>query len=275
VARTGLSQLLGGATCYAWLVRARLSAQAQYRASWLMALVGSIAINAAEFAALAILFTRLPRVAGWSVYEVALLYGLSSLSFACAEMLGSGLDDFDVRIQLGTFDRVLCRPRSAFLQVLGEDLALRRAGRVAQALIVLVLAQAWLGLVWTPDRVAVLVLGLLGGTIIYFAIFVLGAAFCFWSVQGKEVTNAISYGGDALACYPLDVFATWLRRFVTFVLPLAFVSYQPALYLLGRPDPLGLPSWLRLLSPLAAAAMAVLACWAWTAGVRHYQSTGT
>jgi ABC-2 type transport system permease protein len=66
-----------------------------------------------------------------------------------------------------------------------------------------------------------------------------------------------------------------VRRFFTFVVPLAFVSYEPALYLIGRPDPLGLPDMVRLLSPLAAVIMALLARYGWAQGVRHYQSTGS
>jgi len=56
---------------------------------------------------------------------------------------------------------------------------------------------------------------------------------------------------------------------------LAFVSYYPALYVLERPDPLGLPVWLRLLSPVAAVALAGVAAVAWSLGVRRYQSTGS
>jgi ABC-2 type transport system permease protein len=121
----------------------------------------------------------------------------------------------------------------------------------------------------------VLALALLSGTIIYFAIFVLGATFCFWTVQAKEVTHVFTYGGDAVASYPLDIFRGSVRRFFTFVVPLAFVNYEPALFLLGRTDPLGLPAFVRVLSPLAALVMALVAGYAWRQGVLHYQSTGS
>jgi ABC-2 type transport system permease protein len=68
---------------------------------------------------------------------------------------------------------------------------------------------------------------------------------------------------------------SWLRRFVTFVVPLAFINYYPTLYILGRSDPLGLPDWVRLLSPVAAIAMVLAARTVWSLGVRRYQSTGS
>lgn len=260
---------------YVRLVGAQLRSQMQYRLSFGLAMLGSFVVNVVEFGVVVVLFTRIPALAGWSLGEVALLYGLSATCFAIAEMLASALDDFQLRIVRGTFDRVLVRPLGAFFQVIADDFALRRLGRVAQGVLVLLLAQQFLGIAWTADKALVLGVALVSGVAIFFSIFVLGAAFCFWTIQGKEATHIFTYGGDALASYPLDIYHGWLRRFFTFVLPLAFVSYQPALYLLERPDPLGLPEWVRLLSPVAAAGCGALAWVAWTAGVRQYQSTGS
>ena len=101
------------------------------------------------------------------------------------------------------------------------------------------------------------------------------ATFCFWTVQAKEATHVVHIRWRRLASYPLDIYRGSVRRFFTFVVPLAFVNYEPALYLLGRPDPLGLPEACALLSPLAAVFMVVVARFGWQQGMRHYQSTGT
>jgi ABC-2 type transport system permease protein len=260
---------------YLRLVSAQLRSQMQYKVSFGLALVGSFLSCVTEFGVVLVLFSRIPLLAGWSLPEVALLYGLSGVAFAVAEMLAAALDNFQVHIVLGTFDRVLVRPRGALFQVMSEDFALRRVGRIAQSVLVLVIALRLLAVEWTADKVVVVAVALISGTVIYFAIFVLGATFCFWTVQAKEATHVFTYGGDGLASYPLDIYRGSVRRFFTFVVPLAFVNYEPALYLLGRPDPLGLPDVARLLSPLAALAMAGLAWFGWRQGVRHYQSTGS
>jgi ABC-2 type transport system permease protein len=260
---------------YVRLVSAQIRGQMQYKVSFILSLLGSFLVNLTEFGVIAILFTRIPQLAGWSLAEVALLYGLSGVSFAIAEIVASALDSFQVHIVRGTFDRVLVRPRGALFQVLVEDVALRRLGRVIQAALVLGLALRLLQIDWSVDKVIVLAVALASGMVIYFSIFVLGAAFCFWTVQGKEATHVFTYGGDGLASYPLDIYRGSVRRFFTFVVPLAFVNYEPALYLLGRPDPLGLPDAVRVLSPVAAMVMAALARYGWQQGVRHYQSTGS
>jgi ABC-2 type transport system permease protein len=260
---------------YARLVGAQLRSQMQYKVSFLLALLGSFCACVTEFGVVVVLFLRVPSLAGWSFAEVALLYGISGVCFRGAETVAAALDNFQVHIVRGTFDRVLVRPRGALFQVIVEDFALRRVGAVAQAALVLAIALRLLEIDWTPDKIIVLSLALVSGTVIYFAIFVLGATFCFWSVQAKEATHVFTYGGDGLASYPLEIYRGSVRRFFTFVVPLAFVNYEPALYLLGRPDPLGLPDTVRLLSPLAGIAAAALARFGWQQGIRHYQSTGT
>jgi ABC-2 type transport system permease protein len=170
---------------YARLITARFRSQMQYRMSFVLALLGSVASTAIEFAAIVVLFSRIQTLAGWTLWEVALLYALSETSFASAELVGSALDDFQVRIAQGTFDRVLTRPRGAFFQVMCEDLALRRLGRVVQGAAVLVIATRNAGITWTPDKLLVLVMGLAGGIAIFFSIFVLAASFCFWTTEGK------------------------------------------------------------------------------------------
>jgi viologen exporter family transport system permease protein len=257
------------------LIGAQLRGQMQYKVSFGLALVGSFLSCVTEFGVVLILFNRIPLLVGWSIFEVALLYGVSGVCFAVAELFAAALDNFQVHIMRGTFDRVLVRPRGALLQVMSEDFALRRIGRIGQALLVLLIAVQLLDIEWGLDKLAVLATALISGTVIYFAIFVLGGAFCFWTVQGKEATHVVTYGGDALASWPLDIYRGSVRRFFTFVVPLAFVNYEPSLYLLGRPDPFGLPDAARLLSPLAAVIMALLARYGWHLGIRHYQSTGS
>src|SRR5262245_38724880 len=132
----------------------------QYKVSFLLALAGSFLVNLIEFGVAIAIFTRIPLLVGWSLAEVALLYGLSATSFAVAELVASALDSFDVHIVRGTFDRVLVRPRGALFQVLVEDFALRRVGRVGQGVLVLVFALQALTIDRDIQHVTVLLLTL-------------------------------------------------------------------------------------------------------------------
>ena len=75
--------------------------------------------------------------------------------------------------------------------------------------------------------------------------------------------------------YPLTIYTREFQRFFLFVVPLAFGSYVPACYVLGRPLPFGLPGALAFAAPLIALVFALAAGAIWRVGIRHYQSTGS
>jgi ABC-2 type transport system permease protein len=247
----------------------------QYKLSFALMTLSTMAFWTFEFVALLTFFQHIPHLGGWSLPEVAFLYGLGAVAFSVAELFATGFDELPRHIRQGTFDRVLVRPLGAFFQTFSAGLGFRRLGRVGQCLAITVGAAALLREEWTADKVLVLALALASGVAIYFSIFVAGAAYSFWTVQGTEVVNVFTNGGQFITSYPLDAYAGWLRRTLTFVFPLAFVGYYPALYVLDRPAPLGLPDWTRLLSPLVAALFVLLAARAWSAGVRRYLGTGS
>jgi ABC-2 type transport system permease protein len=263
------------ARLYRRLIGARLRAQLQYRVSFVLGTFATVAFSVTELLAVLAMVRHVPHLAGWTLPEVTFLFGLSYLAFALAELVAAGFDGFQRYVLEGTFDRVLVRPLGTFFQIFASDLALRRVGRAASGLVACAFAVPALDVVWTVDRVAVLVLGIVSGIGIYTAIFVIGAASAFWTIQSVEAVNIFTNGGNMITSYPIDIFDQFLRRFITFVVPLAFINYYPALYVLGRSDPLGLPDWAGLAAPLAALAMGAVATAIWSAGVRRYTSTGS
>jgi ABC-2 type transport system permease protein len=152
---------------------------------------------------------------------------------------------------------------------------LSRLGRVTQALIALVAALVLLRPAWGPAGWAVLLGAVVAGGAFFLAIIIAGAAMAFWSPQTGEVVNVFTNGGTFMTSYPMDIYRTWMRELFTFIIPMAFINYYPALWLLGRPDPVGLPAWTAFLSPAIAALALVGAVQLWRAGTRHYQSTGS
>lgn len=260
---------------YIRLIGAQIRSEMQYRASLLAETFGAFIITALDFVAIVILLGRFQKIGGWTLAEVAFLYGASTVSFSLAELNAGGFDFFDQLVVRGEFDRLLIRPLDVFFQMLTEAWPLRRFGRLSQGVIALVFALCALRPAWDVWRWAFLAAMIAGGALFFFAIFIFGSTACFWSPQTSELTNIFSYGGQFMASYPMSIYERWMRHFFTFVIPLAFVSYYPALYLLDKPDPFGLPAWFSFLSPAAAVAVFGAALAFWRFGVRHYQSTGS
>ncbi len=88
--------------------------------------------------------------------------------------------------------------------------------------------------------------------------------------------NTVTDGGRETAQYPLSIYRPWFRRFFTFVVPLACVSYFPAIAILGRRDgALGTPRWFQCAAPAIGVAFMLVCLQVWRIGVRHYRSTGS
>lgn len=260
---------------YVRLVGARIRSQLEYRLSFVLNVAGSGLMSFLDFAAILIIFGQIPALEGWSVAEVAFLYGISSVTFALTDVAVGQLDQLPRMVRAGDFDLILVRPLGSLFQVICADVALRHLGRTIQGIAVLAVALTYLDVEWTPGRGAMLVVMTLAGMVIFASIWVTFSAIVFWVVDSQEVTNAFTYGGGFLAQYPVDVFASWLRRFVIFAVPIAFVAYFPSLYVLGKEDALGLPRALQFASPIVAVLTAAAASQVWRTAVRHYRSTGS
>ncbi|MFI9645915.1 ABC transporter permease [Streptomyces sp. NPDC052040] len=246
-----------------------------YRASFAMTTLGSFLATVLDFVTILLMFSRVDTLGGYRLPEVAFLYGLAATAFGLADLALGSMERLGRRVRDGTLDTLLVRPAPVLAQVAADRFALRRLGRVAQGAAVLGYALSALDIAWTPLKAALIPLTLLSGGLIFGAVFVAGAAFQFVAQDASEVQNSFTYGGQTLLQYPPTVFAKELVRGVTFVLPLAFVDWLPALYVLGRPYPLDLPSWLAFAPPLVAAGCCAAAGLAWRAGLRSYRSTGS
>jgi ABC-2 type transport system permease protein len=260
---------------YGRYVAASVRSQLAYPASFAMMTIGAFWITIIEFVGVWALFRRFGQIGGWRLGDVALFYGLVSVIFAIADAVTRGFDVFGPTfVKTGDFDRLLLRPRSPALQLLGYELRLTRIGRFAQGALVFAIGAALTGFHWTPAAVAILAFAVAGGVALFSGLLVLQATLAFWTVESLEVANVLTYGGEAAAEYPMNVYAAWFRDFLIFGVPIGCVTYLPMLAAMGRPDPLGSPAWLGPVAPAAGFLFLAVSLFIWRFGIRRYASTG-
>jgi ABC-2 type transport system permease protein len=264
-----------GLRLYGRYAAASLRSQMQYRASIAMQSLGIFLITGTEFLGIWALFARFGTIRGWTLAEISLFYGLISISWALCDAIARGFDMFHTMIKAGDFDRILLRPRSTVLQLLGQELTLRRVGRLVQGIAVLGYAFSVLDIAWSPAHVVLVVAAIAGSLCVFVGLVVMQATMAFWTTDSLEVWNAFTYGGVTMSQYPLAIYRSWFRDLFTYIVPLGCVNYLPGIALLGREDPLGTPVVVQWLAPLAGPAFLAVALAIWQIGVRHYRSTGS
>lgn len=260
---------------YRALAWAAIRSQVAYPLSFALQCLAQCVGQAIDLVAILVLFRHTTAMGGFAVDEVLVVFGLAGIAFGLADMLVGQLDGLPRHIREGTLDALLLRPLSALWQLCASEITLRRVGRIVTAVAVLTWALAAADVDWTADRVVLVGLTIVAGTVILCSIWITAASVSFWAIEGGEFANSVTYGSNMFTAYPLPVFWPWLRRLMGFVVPGAFVAYLPALHLLGRDDPLGLPSWLQWSAPAVAVAAAAVASGVWRLAIRHYRGTGS
>ncbi|MFB9236197.1 ABC transporter permease [Plantactinospora siamensis] len=268
--------IVGGAlTGYLALLRAQGRSQASYRTSFVVDLVGNVGATVFDVATVLVLFGVTGGLGGFTLREAMVMVGISSCAFAAADLAVGNVERVRGYVRSGLLDAVLVRPLRALPQLLLMDLPLRKLSRVLFGLAVLLVSLGAARIAWTPARVLLAVLAPLGAAGFFGSIFVASASVAFWWIDSGEVGNAFTYGGRDFTAYPATVYSGWFRAVFAYGLGFAFVAYYPALALLGRADPLGLPPWVGWAAPGVATPAVAAAAAAWRTGIRHYRSTGS
>lgn len=241
-----------------------------YKKSFFFSLIGQFLIAFTNFLSIWFLFDRFNVVKGYTVSECLLCTSVISISFALAEMFFRGFDHMPNVISNMDFDRMLLRPRGLVFQMMCSTIEFSRLGRILQGAMMLAYGIAVSGVVWTADRIAVLIFMILGGTALFSSIYILYASICFFTLEGLEWMNVFTDGARDYGSYPLDVYGKTVLRFCTFVIPYALIQYYPLTYLLGKTQ-----NVFYGLLPLAAAWFAIPCLALWKYGVSKYKSTGS
>jgi len=262
---------------YLRLIAIQMRAQLQYRTAFLLEVSAAGVTLFLFFVSIAFVLQRFGAIGGWTLGEIAFLWGTVEFAFGLMDMIFSGFDpaSFGKQVRQGTFDQLLLRPVNITVQVLGSDFVLRRLGRILQGAIILGIALALADIHWTVGKALYLPLVIAGLVCFFGGLFMIGATISFWTVESLEAINILTYGGSEMMAYPMHIYPDWLRRTFTYIVPAIFLNYYPALYFLEKPDPLGLPPLFSFVAPLVGVGVLGVALLFWRFGIQHYQSTGT
>jgi viologen exporter family transport system permease protein len=266
---------VGELRAYAALLGGQFRSVAAYRISFVVELITNIGGTALDVATVFVMFRATTRLGGFTLTEVLLITGLSVSGFVLADFAVGNVDRLKTYVRAGTLDAVLVRPLGVLPQLLLMDLPVRKALRLLLGVVMLGVGIGVNDIAWTPARLVLIVVAPPAAALFFGAIFVMSASLAFWWVDSGEVGHSFTYGGRDFTTYPVTIYGTLFRTLFAYLLGFGFVAYQPALALLGRADPLGLPAWAGYLSPLVALVAAGAAAVVWRTGVRHYRSTGS
>lgn len=264
-----------------WQIRAGLillggafRATAQYRANIFSHMAAGAAFQTIGLIGLWVILNRFGDVGGWSITDVALMYGLRLTAHAVWAVPLNQLMDIEHQVREGQFDRYLVRPANPLVQLLTGRVRLNVFGDLLAGLILLIVAATRADVDWTPARLGFLVLAILGGAMIEGG-FQLGmSGLAFRTMGAQEMRFTVDTIFNLYGNYPTRIFSV-PGQVALSILPVAFVAYLPVCVLLGRDSGLPLPAWAGHATPAVGLLLATGGYLFWRSQLRNYQGAGS
>ena len=253
---------------------AGLRSNLQYRVDFILTMAWGLIRQGIGFVLIWVILSRFQALAGWSLGEVAFLYGLRLVIHALVGLLTGQIWSLQWMVRSGDFDRYLVRPVPPLLLLLCEQVPMPAFGELLGGLVLFGAANTLVGLVWTPQALLYLVLALVGGTLVELAIRLLVVSFSFRVLSVDGLMRLLDGFFSDFGTYPLSIFDAALQFLLTFGIPVAFMAYFPAVVLLGRTGELQVHPIFAYGAPLAGVVWMALALYVFHREMRNYQSAG-
>ena len=247
-----------------------LKVSLEYKASLILSLFAQVLLMFIELFTINSLFSKFGLLDIYNVYQLTLSFSVVWLGFSLSEMLFRGFDQFSKLIIKGNFDVLLIRPRNIYLQIFGSDICYEKFSRVLVAFILYVYSAGKLIVEFSLIKIILLFLMILGCTIIFLSIFILGASFCFVTIQGLEFVNIFTDGTRQLTQYPMGIYKRIVRIIFTYVIPITLVNYYPVMFIMDKSNNL-----FYILLPLLSIVFLIFSIFVFSKGIEKYSSTGS
>jgi ABC-2 type transport system permease protein len=261
---------------YLAMLRAAILCRLEYRADFLMGILGVFILNGATLGTTWILLQRFQNLHGWTFWQIVFLYNLWLLGHSIRSIFFRQVSLLEEYIVQGTFDQFLTKPASPLIQFLGREVHYLGVGDLLLSSSMLTLAYHHLGLHWTFWTFPWFLLIVLSSAAVEVTLVLILSCMAFFTTRSRAFVNAATqFSFNLVQQYPLDMFGRPIRIIVTYILPFAFMNYYPSLYLLGKTKEVGVHPFLPFAAPFVAFLLILLAGGVWRFSIKRYTSTGS
>ena len=181
-----------------------------------------LANNLVFFVIWLIFFRRFSNLKGWTLEDVALLYGVAAWSIGLSVVIAAGARDIGQAIVDGRLDVHLGRPRHPLASLIFSRSIPAGLGDMASG-VVLWLAFAGRG----PLDLPFIILIATAGAAIVIATIAITNAVVFWIPEAVHLTEDMFFMLVMASVYPQHVFGPFLRLILFTLIPAAFIGLVP------------------------------------------------
>jgi ABC-2 type transport system permease protein len=231
------------------------------RGAFIMRAVLMAVNNAIFFTFWIVLLSRVPRIRGYELGDVAVLYGVVAIAHGLAVFVAGGIQYLARAIHDGELDALIPQPKPTLLYAIGLRSQPSGLGDIVSGLVMIGLSNR-VGVAGIPLVVA----ASLAGASVLVATAVLLHSAAFWLGRTEAASRQLYEATLLFSLYPDTLFGGPMRLILFTVIPAGFVGYLPA-QLIRAPT-----AGIALMIALGVAVYSLVAVWVFQRGLRSYSS---
>ena len=257
---------------YLWwvFIKNSLALEMEYRAATLSESFIALTNMAWQLATIWVFFEHTDQLGGWDLWEAAIVLGLFIFFDGFIEMFfRPNMEQIIEHIRMGTLDFTLLKPVNSQFLATTRFVRFRYAGYLVTGLGLILYSLLRVEMQPSVWVILFFIALLVSGAIILYSMLLVLVTLAFWFINVTNIIELIWSVYEA-GRVPIDTFPGVVRIFLTFVVPIAFITTIPAEALLGRVNPL----FASLSLLMAAASLAVSSAF-WRYAIQHYSSASS
>lgn len=240
-----------------------------YRIDCIVGVFSQAVVQFVSLVFIFVVFTTAENIAGWNIYQILLLYGVTRIPIGIAGYCFDGLYDIGPKyIKNGDFDKILLRPVHPLISIIGDSREFVSIADLFLGLFITIYMLIKLAIPITVFLIIKILFFSIVGALIVGAINTIFSITSFWTYKSNEIIWSF-YRIYTFTEYPITIYNKFIQILITMILPFAFISYYPTMAYLG------LNNYMIYLSPVIAIVLWIVAIKLWNLALNKYRSTGT
>lgn len=212
---------------------------------------------------------------GWSIKEIILLWGLNVFSYGIAGMFFyNGCNELEFAVQNGTIDIYYAQPRSIFWHFMFKNINPIFIFHICFSLILLINSLKFLNIKYSEEKCIYFIILLFCSVCVQSCIMIIFASSSFKIIKSGNIVSTAIYGFRNFSTYPFSIYGKGIKFVLTFLIPYAFVSYYPAMFILNKANTI-FDMIIIYAEPLIVIALVLITIYVWRKGMYVYNGTGT
>lgn len=271
-------------TLYIQFMILQLKTILEYKGDFLIGMLSVFLGQINTFVLTLVVFTQLDSLAGFSIYEVFLMYGFYTFVKGFDHFYNDNIWSFAwSKIKEGRFITILLRPINPIFYIVMERIEISGLSECIIGIIIIVFSFIKLGINLNLGQVFVVLFLIICGLAVYFSIKLLCSAPAFWTVCcGEFMTAGVEIGNTAK--YPVEIYQNKIiKNLLLYVFAFPIAAYFPTVYSLGKVEAIralfGNPRTNIDFIVVYSAGMACLLLFVsikiWYLGLKRFEPTGT